>query len=78
MVEETRRLLDENNIELVASIEDSTIILTAGWRCDVLDAGPSCTVDIVDEWELHSRSAESSSTLGGCTYKGVAGDDYTF
>ena len=78
VVEETCRLLDEDDIELVAGIEDSTIVLTASWCCDVLDARASGPVDIVDEWELHNRSAEPSSTLGGCTHKSVAGDDYAF
>jgi len=38
VVEETSRLLDEDNVQLVASIEDCTIVLAAGRGCNVLDA----------------------------------------
>lgn len=38
VVEETSRLLDEDNVQLVASIEDCTIVLAASRGCNVLDA----------------------------------------
>lgn len=38
MVKEPSRLLDKDDIQLVAGVEDCTIVLTAGRGCNILDA----------------------------------------
>ena len=56
VVEQTGVLLDEGDAELLSGLEDGTVVLgTAGSR-NVLDAGASGAVDIVDEGELAQLS----------------------
>ena len=52
MVEEPDVLLHKGDAQLLGRLEDGHVVLAASRGGDVLDAGASGTVDVVDEGEL--------------------------
>ena len=52
VVEQTGVLLDEGDAELLGGLENGTVVLATAGGGNVLDAGASGAVDVVDEGEL--------------------------
>lgn len=53
VVEKADTLLDKSNVKLLSRVKHSRVVLATGRSSNVLYSGPSCSVDVVDEWELH-------------------------
>ena len=61
-MEQPRTLLNKGNPQILSSLENRLIVITACRTSDVFDTTASSPVDIVDEWEL-SHTALAVSTV---------------
>ena len=74
-MKQPRRLLNECNVELIASVKHSTIHLTSGGRSDVLGPRSCSAVNIVNEWELQTLLV-TKLRIEGSTYESITRHDH--